>query len=82
MSDKQNNFNTFESIRKYAFINKWFLKYINNNYDMIMIDETQDFDLIMLTFRDTNIPKIFVGDPSFYLSTILYGAFEYLLKTH
>ena len=60
---KQNNFNTFESIRKHAFINKWFLKYINNNYDMIMIDETQDFDLIMLTMllRDTNIPKIFVG---------------------
>ena len=38
---KQNNFNTFESIRKHAFINKWFLKYINNNYDMIMIDEAR-----------------------------------------
>ena len=32
---------------------------------MIMIDETQDFDLIMLNIllNDTTIPKIFVGDP-------------------
>lgn len=81
---KQNNFNTFESIRKHAFINKWFLKYINNNYDMIMIDETQDFDLIMLTMllRDTTIPKIFVGDPnqSIYQFRGCINAFEYLPK--
>jgi superfamily I DNA/RNA helicase len=33
---------------------------------MIMIDETQDFDIMMLNMllADTTIPKIFVGDPN------------------
>ena len=56
----------FETIRKQAFINHWFKGYIDKHYDMIMVDETQDFDMIMLQMilNDTTIPKLFVGDPS------------------
>lgn len=56
---------TFESLRKLSLIQKWFKKSIDSTYDMIMIDETQDFDIMMLNMllNDTTIPKIFVGDP-------------------
>jgi len=56
---------TFESLRKVCLINRWLKQYIDNSYDMIMIDETQDFDMMMLKMllNDTAIPKIFVGDP-------------------
>lgn len=56
---------TFESMLKLSLINRWLKGYIDKNYDMIMIDETQDFDIIMLNMllNDTTIPKIFVGDP-------------------
>ena len=56
---------TFNSLRKIAYINKWF-KSLDNNYDMVVIDEAQDFDNLMLKMliNDTAIPKIFVGDPN------------------
>ena len=56
---------TFEGLRKLSLIQKWFKNSIDINYDMIMIDETQDFDMLMLRMLldDTTIPKIFVGDP-------------------
>ena len=56
---------TFESLLKLCLINRWLKEYIDAKYDMIMIDETQDFDIMMLKMllSDTTIPKIFVGDP-------------------
>ena len=81
----QNKLITFESIRKQAYINRWFKQYIDDNYDMIMIDETQDFDMIMLKMllNDTTIPKIFVGDPkqSIYQFRGCINAFKYLPST-
>lgn len=55
---------TFDSIRKLVHINHWAKNYIDKHYDMIFIDEAQDFDELMLDIllKDTNIPKIFVGD--------------------
>ena len=73
---------TFESIRKRAYINRWFKDYIDNTFHLIMIDETQDFDMIMLKMllNDTTIPKIFVGDPkqSIYDFRGCINAFNYL----
>jgi len=81
---KQDKLITFETIRKQAYINKWFNKFIDENYDLIMIDETQDFDMIMLKMllNDTTIPKIFVGDPkqSIYDFRGCINAFNYLPK--
>ena len=56
---------TFDSIRKQVEINHWSKNYIDKKYDMIFIDESQDFDNIMLKIllEDTTIPKVFVGDP-------------------
>ena len=56
---------TFDTIRKLVHINHWAREYIKRNYDMIFIDEAQDFDDLMLDvlLKDTDIPKIFVGDP-------------------
>lgn len=75
---------TFASIRKQAYIKKWFKTFIDVNYDLIMIDETQDFDIIMLKMllNDTTIPKIFVGDPkqSIYDFRGCINAFNYLPK--
>jgi hypothetical protein len=55
---------TFETLRKVSLIQHW-LSAVNDQYDMVMIDETQDFDAMMLSMlmTDTTIPKIFVGDP-------------------
>lgn len=55
---------TFDSIRKLVEINKWCKGYIDSKYDMIFIDESQDFDNTMLKIllEDTTIPKLFVGD--------------------
>ena len=79
---KQGNITTFETIRKEAYINKWFKNYIDKNYNMIMIDETQDFDMIMLRMLldDTTIPKIFVGDPkqAIYEFRGCINAFNYM----
>lgn len=81
---KQDKLITFETIRKQAYINKWFKNYIDTNYDLIMIDETQDFDMIMLKMllNDTTIPKLFVGDPkqSIYDFRGCINAFNYLPK--
>lgn len=75
---------TFETIRKQAYINNWFKAFIDENFDLIMIDETQDFDMIMLKMllNDTTIPKIFVGDPkqSIYDFRGCINAFNYLPK--
>ena len=61
-----NQFQTFDSIRKLAVLNHWTKDYIDKKYDMIFIDEAQDFDRVMLNIliEDTTIPKIFVGDPT------------------
>lgn len=75
---------TFETIRKRAYINRWFKEFIDNSFHLIMIDETQDFDMIMLKMllNDTKIPKIFVGDPkqSIYDFRGCINAFNYLPK--
>ena len=61
---KQDIIITFNSIRKIALINGWF-KIIDTEYDMVFIDEAQDFDNVMLKMllKQTTIPKVFVGDP-------------------
>lgn len=61
----KNEFQTFDSIRKLVVMNNWCKNYIDNKYDMIFIDEAQDFDNLMLRIliNDTTIPKLFVGDP-------------------
>ena len=75
---------TFESLLKLCLINRWLKEYIDVTYDMIMIDETQDFDIMMLNMllADTTIPKIFVGDPkqSIYDFRGCINAFNYLPK--
>lgn len=55
---------TFDSIRKIVEIDHLCKDYIDGKYDMIFIDESQDFDSAMLKIllEDTNIPKVFVGD--------------------
>lgn len=56
---------TFDTIRKMVEMNNWCREFIDGKYDMIFIDESQDFDNTMLKIllEDTTIPKIFVGDP-------------------
>ena len=56
---------TFDGLRKLAFVQHWFKGYVDSNYDMVFIDEAQDFDPLMLEMliNDTTIPKVFVGDP-------------------
>lgn len=56
---------TFDTRRKQTQINHWCKDFIDKKYDMIFIDEAQDFDPIMLKIllEDTTIPKVFVGDP-------------------
>lgn len=60
-----NEFQTFNTIRKLIQINHLCKHFIDNKYDAILIDEAQDFDMVMLKIllEDTNILKIFVGDP-------------------
>ena len=73
---------TFEGFRKLSIVEHWFRDYIDATYDMVMIDETQDFDLMMLRMLldDTTIPKIFVGDPkqSIYKWRGCINGFEYM----
>jgi len=47
-----------------AQMKHWCKDYIDNCFDIIFIDESQDFDNIMLKILldDTTIPKLFVGD--------------------
>ena len=55
---------TFDSMRKMTQIQHWCRDVIDEKYDMILIDEAQDFDDLMLDIliKDTTLPKIFVGD--------------------
>ena len=55
---------TFDTIRKMVEINHMGRDYIDKNYDMILVDESQDFDNTMLKIllEDTTLPKLFVGD--------------------
>ena len=73
---------TFETIRKQALIGKWFKDFIDKNYDMVLCDETQDFDMVMLRMLldDTTVPKVFVGDPkqSIYDFRGCINAFKYM----
>ena len=59
-----NKFFTFDSIRKIVEVEHLAKNYLDNQYDMIFIDEAQDFDPLMLKMLldDTTIPKLFVGD--------------------
>lgn len=61
----QGNLLTHDSILKVAMMKHLLKGYVDERYDMIMIDETQDFDMLMLNMvlHDTTVPKIFVGDP-------------------
>lgn len=76
------NLITFNTLRKLSVIQHWFKDDLDKMYDLIMIDETQDFDSMMLTMllNDTKIPKIFVGDPkqSIYKWRGCINAFDYL----
>ena len=76
---------TFGTIRKIAHLNHWAKRYIDKHFDMILIDEAQDFDGIMLDIllKDTTLPKIFVGDPkqSIYGWRGCINAFERLPKS-
>jgi len=60
-----NDFQTFNTIRKLIQINHLCKSYIDQIYDSIFIDEAQDFDMVMLKIllEDSTINKIFVGDP-------------------
>lgn len=59
------SFYTFGTIRKMCQVKRLCRDVIDTQYDMIFIDETQDFDELMLKIllEDTTIPKVFVGDP-------------------
>jgi hypothetical protein len=76
---------TFEGLRKLSVIQHWFKNNIDKQYDMVVIDETQDFDIMMLHMlvSDTTIPKVFVGDPkqSIYKWRGCINGFNYLPKT-
>jgi len=73
---------THNTNRKQAYMNHWLKDIIDSDYDMIMVDETQDFDRIMLEIilQDTTIPKVFVGDPkqAIYQFRGCINAFDYL----
>lgn len=75
---------TFETLRKLSLLQHW-LRTVSDEYDMIMIDETQDFDAMMLSMllNDTTIPKIFVGDPmqSIYQWRGCINGFKFMPKT-
>lgn len=73
---------TFDSIRKLVEMNNWCKSYIDNKYDLIFVDESQDFDNTMLKIllEDISCPKLFVGDPmqSIYEWKGCINAFEKL----
>lgn len=76
---------TFDTLRKLSLDEKWFKGYIDKTFEMIMVDETQDFDIMMLNMllNDTTIPKLFVGDPmqSIYQWRGCINGFNKLPKT-
>lgn len=56
---------TFDGLRKLAQLTHAFRNKLDERYDVIMVDEAQDFDAIMfdILMKDTTVPKIYVGDP-------------------
>lgn len=78
----KNEIVTYDGLKKQALINHWCKNKIDNYYDLILIDETQDFNMVMLKIllNDTTIPKIFVGDPkqAIYQFRGCINAFDYL----
>ena len=83
-STLKGEFISFDSLRKLSVLQKWFKDTVDKKYDMIMIDETQDFDIMMLRMLldNTTIPKIFVGDPkqSIYQWRGCVNGFNYMPK--
>lgn len=79
-------FYTFGTIRKICQTKRLCRDVIDTQYDMIFIDETQDFDALMLKIllEDTTIPKVFVGDPlqAIYGWRGCINAFEKLPEAH
>ena len=73
---------TFDSIRKQCFLGRWFKDVLDRDYDMVFVDEVQDFDMAMLRMLldDSTIPKLFVGDPrqSIYQWRGAINAFDYM----
>lgn len=73
---------TFQNLRKLSVNQHWFKDNLDKIYDMVFIDETQDFDIMMLKMllEDTKLPKVFVGDPkqSIYKWRGSINAFNYL----
>lgn len=65
MATRNRDLFTFEGLRKMSLNEHWFKDYVEGIYDMVMVDETQDFDMLMLRMLldDTSMPKVFVGDP-------------------
>lgn len=57
--------NTFDGLRKRAQLRHSFKTIVDRQYDVIVVDEAQDFDAIMydILMTDTTLPKVFVGDP-------------------
>ena len=78
----KNEMVTYDGLKKQALINHWCKNKIDEKYDLILIDETQDFNMVMLKIllNDTTIPKIFVGDPkqAIYQFRGCINAFDYL----
>lgn len=75
---------SFEIIRKVVYLEELFYE-INSMYDMLLIDESQDFDELMLQIllQHTTIPKVFVGDDrqAIYQFKGCSNAFDGLPKT-
>ena len=73
---------TFDSIRKECLMGHWFKQFIDDEYDLVFVDEVQDFDMAMLRMLldDTTVPKLFVGDPrqAIYEWRGCINAFEYM----
>ncbi len=73
---------TFNGLRKLALVQHWFKDYVDKRYDMIFVDEAQDFEPIMLEMilKDISNPKVFVGDPhqAIYEWRGAINSFDYL----
>jgi ATP-dependent exoDNAse (exonuclease V) beta subunit len=59
-----NEFSTFESVKKTVMMNHWCKNFIDKKYDLVFIDESQDFDPLMLDMllKDVTVGRLFVGD--------------------
>ena len=79
-----NNFITFDAVKKRVCSEGWFSD-LNDKYDLIIVDEAQDFNPIMLEMllRHATTPKLFIGDPmqGIYGFTGAVDAFNRLPKS-